>query len=157
SNIDTTLSGVISGGTTGKTVFINFATNSGANSLTLSNANNTFTGNMLLNRGVLQLNNDGAAGNAANKILVDTTSSGNGAGLPFGSSFTLNHNVETRDHSVFNTNGFDDTISGVITQNQSTTAYIITGSGSLTITGDNSTLTRPFTVAAGAKLILANS
>ena len=157
SNITTELAGVISGGAVGKSLFINFSTNSSSNVMIFSNPLNTVQGFFQLNRGVLQFNNDGAVGDAANEIVLDTTASSSGSGLRFGSAYTLHHKLALNDDSVINTNGFNVGIDSVIRNSGgNNNAVPVIGTGSLTLSGSN-TFVEPVFIVANTKLILANT
>jgi autotransporter-associated beta strand protein len=125
-----TYSGLISG-TNGLTI-------STVGPVALTNASNSFTGDVMIRGGTLIAANDGALGAASNRILMGVPLS-----LPIfqpGSSFTTSRDFLILNGGTIFTNGFDLTISGVIASTQTNgggPGLVKGGLGTLTLTGAN--------------------
>ncbi len=114
------MSGVISGGTNaGDVVF----TKTGAGTLSLTTATNTFKGNFLINGGALLIDNNARLGDAANGLTL------NGGTLQSGASITLGSG---RVISIGAAHGTINQTAGTLTLG---TAGQLTGSGNLTKLG----------------------
>ncbi|NKC47942.1 hypothetical protein HED54_03850 [Ochrobactrum anthropi ATCC 49188] len=100
---------------------------SGTGTLVLG-GDNTFTGNLHVNAGTLQISDNSNLGNPTSHLYVKD------ATLQFGDAFIMTHDL-TLDGTgaTIDTNGNDNSISGVIDGGNLTK----TGSGTLTLTGIN--------------------
>jgi len=152
------LTGVISGGTSGLQYNLvdTGVTGNHSSVLVLDNTNNSFSGNILMNRGSLAFTSDAALGNLSNAILFDTWNT-NGALRFAADNITLNSsrtitlaptgnsgNVQPVD-----VQGFTGTIAGAI---GGAGQLIKQGTGTLILTG-NETYTGATTVSAGLLLV----
>lgn len=122
----------------------------GGGTTTLTNAANTFTGDVNISRGTLAVSSDGQLGDAANDILFSAIAGSatleiDGA-VPFTTAREINLGaVEAVEGRIVVTGSatHNGTISGV-------NDLVKAGDGTLTLTGDNSgTFTGGFTVTAG--------
>ena len=129
---NSTMSGVISG--------VNLLKN-GSGILTLSGAN-TLTGSIALSAGTLSVSADNNLGASSASLALEF-----GSTLQYGSGFTSNRNVLVGQGSggIINTNGFDSTLSGVVSGSGRLTK---SGSGTLTLSGNN-TYTGGTTISGG--------
>jgi autotransporter-associated beta strand protein len=115
------LTGVISGGAAGQQFNLTDTNVSGNHNgwLSLENANNTFAGNVLLNRGTVRFTSDGALGAAGNRYRIDTWNA-NGR-LQFGAdNIVLNASrtielVTSGQQLPIDVQGFTGTVAGQIT------------------------------------------
>ncbi len=126
-----TLSGVLSGGNAGATIFLNNSASGGVAKFKVTNASNTVLGTWKLNRGALEFTSDAALGNAANDITLDVTSTNAGTGLTFGANnIALNsgRSVSLVSQTIVDTGAF----TGSSIQGQ------ITGSGNIVRRGTTS-------------------
>lgn len=152
-----TYNGLISGGTTTGTLFLNMDA-SGSNGVTLlANTGNTFSANRItVNRGVLAITGDGSLGAATNRIYLDNTSL-NG-GLRFdANNINITHPVQFNDYARIEVNGktgaeISTAISG--SAGSRGTAYTISG-GTLKLSGAN-TFYHYLDVASGGTLLVTN-
>jgi autotransporter-associated beta strand protein len=144
------LTGLISGGTAG--LQYNFAdtgvTGNHSNILVLDNANNTFAGNILMNRGTLAFTSDAALGNAG--TIVHDTWSLNGALRFDADNITINASRTINLHTIaqvmpINVQGYHGTIDSVIS---GPGTLVKQGAGTLTLTAAN-TYTGNTTISAG--------
>lgn len=108
----------------------------------LSNSTNSFTANILINRGGLRIASNGALGNLANTVTFD---SNNGADLTFLNAMTYTRATTISTATDFDTGSNAVTASGVISGGA---AFSKLGGGTLTLTGAN-TYTGTTTIAAG--------
>ena len=148
------LTGLISGGTAG--LQYNMAdtgiTGNHSNILILDNPNNTFSGNILMNRGTLGFTSDAALGNVGT-IVIDTWSL-NGQlrfdadNLTINASRTINLHTSGQIMPI-NVQGFSGTIAGVIS---GPGTLVKQGTGTLTLTNIN-TYTGNTTISAGTLTI----
>ncbi len=156
----TTFSGVISGGAATNRVTLGAGTTSNPTSVTLlTNASNSFKGEIYLGRGVLAITSNGALGDAANVINMDHGSS-NGQLRFDANNIDVTHKIQQRTTTSYNVNGFDATLSGEISLSGGTTVRggtntLGTSAGTLTITGSNLS-TSAYTIAADTKFIAAS-
>jgi autotransporter-associated beta strand protein len=143
-NSRVTLAGALSSAT-GLTTPLFFA-NVNTSGFNLTNSN-TFAGNVLLGGGFLGINADANLGNAANILTLDVTSTANG-GLEFlTTGVTVARSVVIKSATRIISNGADSsTISGVIS---GPGGIYKDGTGTLTISNPNNTVTGGVTVAAG--------
>ncbi len=89
---------------------------------------NTFTGDLHVSAGTLQISDNSNLGNPDSHLYV------NDATLQFGSDFTMTHGLTlSGTGATIDTNGNDNSISGVIDGSKLTKA----GTGTLTLTGTN--------------------
>jgi fibronectin-binding autotransporter adhesin len=164
-----TLSGQISGGYTGLTNWVDFGDSGSVGVMRLANAGNNFIGNTFVNRGVLAITSDGALGNGANILRVNSS-----PGVRFDASgINVAHalNLLTGTTlSVYGDNngdgtpdtGNDVTISGIISGTAGLVHNVTGGTniagtchGSLTLSGAN-TFDDQMIVQANTKLIAAS-
>ncbi len=114
-----TLGGVISGGNSGATLFLNNSASGGVAKFRLTNASNSVLGTWRLNRGALEFTSDAALGNAANDLTLDVTGSTAGTGLTFGANnIALNsgRSVSVVSQTIIDTGSFTgSSITGQIT------------------------------------------
>ena len=156
----TTFSGVISGGAATNRVTLGAGTTSNPTSVTLlTNASNSFKGEIYLGRGVLAITSNGALGDAANVINMDHGSS-NGQLRFDANNIDVTHKIQQRTTTSYNVNGFDATLSGEISLSGGTTVRggtntLGTSAGTLTVTGSNLS-TSAYTIAANTKFIAAS-
>lgn len=152
-----TYNGLISGGTTTGTLFLNMDA-SGSNGVTLlANTGNTFTANRItVNRGMLAITGNGSLGAATNTVFLDTTSL-NG-GLRFdANNINITHPVQFNDYARIDVNGktgaeISTAISG--SAGNRATPYTISG-GTLKLSGAN-TFYHYLEVASGGTLLVTN-
>ncbi len=137
---NSTLSGVIGG--TGS------LTQTGTGTLNLT-GNNTYSGGTNLNGGTLNLGSDNALGTGGLAMADGTTLQ---AGL---NGLAVSNNVALTGGDTYDTNGNGSTLSGVISGAGSLAVTNSTGSGSLTVTGDN-TYTGGTSINSGT-LVAANA
>jgi fibronectin-binding autotransporter adhesin len=139
-----TASGVISGA--GSLTITNGG--AGLNSLILTNAN-TYTGGTTLNDGTLSVSADNNLGNANGPLTLS------GATLRFGAAFDLSASraMNITGGATIDTNGFDSTISQVITGSGSLTKV---GAGTLALSGLN-LYSGVTTINGGALSVAANT
>lgn len=126
-----TLSGVLEGGNSGATIFLNNNASGGVAKFKVTNASNTVLGTWKLNRGALEFTSDAALGNSANDITLDVGNTGAGTGLTFGAnsiSTASGRTVSVLSSTVIDTGTF----TGSMIQGQ------ITGAGNLTRRGTTS-------------------
>jgi fibronectin-binding autotransporter adhesin len=97
----------------------------------LSNATNSFTANVLINRGGLRIPSNGALGNLANTVTFD---SNGGADLTFSNSMTYTRSTTLSTATDFDTGANSVTASGVISGASSLNKI---GSGTLTLSNSN--------------------
>ena len=145
------LTGVISGGATGQayTLLDTGVSGNHFNVLSLENSSNSFSGQVVMNRGTLAITSNAALGNANNGIRINTWNL-NGAlrfdadniTLPATRAIAL---ADGTNISPINTQAFNSTIEGIIS---GTGTLVKQGSGKLTLTGA-STSTGATTVSAG--------
>jgi autotransporter-associated beta strand protein len=156
----TTFSGVISGGAATNRVTLGAGTIANPTSVTLlTNASNSFKGEIYLGRGVLAITSNGALGDAANVINMDHGSS-NGQLRFDANNIDVTHKIQQRATTSYNVNGFDATLSGEIslaggTSVKGGTNTLGTSAGTLTVTGSNIS-TSAYTIAADTKFIAAS-
>jgi autotransporter-associated beta strand protein len=134
-----------SGQITGSATRLYLNNNQGASTnpqFILSNATNSFTANVLINRGGLRITSNGALGNLANTVTFD---SNNGADLTFVNAMTYTRATTLSTDTDFDTGANAVTASGVISGGA---AFTKIGSGNLTLTATN-TYTGATTVSAG--------
>jgi len=81
-----TLDGLLSGGNSGATIFLNNNVGGGVAKFRVTNSSNSVLGTWKLNRGALEFTNDAALGNSANDITLDVTGTNAGTGLTFGAN-----------------------------------------------------------------------
>ncbi len=145
------LTGLISGGAAGQAYTIAQTNVSGNhnNVLILDNASNSFSGQVVMDRGTLAITSNAALGNANNGIRINTWNL-NGAlrfdadniTLPATRAIAL---ADGTNLSPINTQAFNSTIEGIIS---GTGTLVKQGAGTLLLTGSN-TSTGATTVAAG--------
>ncbi|MBP7951498.1 MAG: autotransporter-associated beta strand repeat-containing protein [Verrucomicrobiales bacterium] len=137
-----TLGGVLSGGNSGATLFLNNTVGAGVARFKVTNASNTVQGKWNLNRGGLEFTSDAALGNADNDIVLDIWTDKAGTGLIFGANnLTLNPNrsvtITTGGGSVIDSGSFAGSkIDGLVTFTAGGT-MIKRGTGTLTLAGAN--------------------
>jgi autotransporter-associated beta strand protein len=109
------LDGLISGGTATSTLYVNTDTGGGSTGLfRLTNPGNTFQGKIQINRGGLAIPSDGALGDVSNSIVIDI-GTGTQIGLRFDGPVSSSRNIQLGSNKqVFDTNGNDVMLSGVI-------------------------------------------
>ncbi len=140
-----TLGGVISGGGSNTTLYLNTSL-VGDNAATFQlNGTNTFTGKTQLNRGSLSINSNASLGAAANALVIDANA---GSKLVFASGMSFTHPVTLSTTTVFE-NADPLTMSAAV---GGTAAFTKRGPGSLTTTATN-THTGAITVEAGALVV----
>jgi autotransporter-associated beta strand protein len=154
-NQTTTLSGVISGGSATGTFRVSGNGND-SSVFVLTNPNNSFTGTVSIFEGVLAVASNGALGNAANSITLNTTST-TGGGLRLDANFTggnaLARNFNFADANFVNTNGNDVEATGVVS---GTGAFTKSGAGTLVLANNANTHTGLVNVNAGSVLVNGN-
>ncbi|HEY1380876.1 MAG TPA: autotransporter-associated beta strand repeat-containing protein, partial [Gemmataceae bacterium] len=139
-----TLSGQISGGSAGQKVSFtdtSASANSPLNYFVLTNATNSFAGTVTVGHDVLAVTSDGALGNTANAINLNTNNTSRGGFRFDADSITLQASraVSVTTNSVVDTNGFNATIAGTV-GNVSGQQLIKAGAGALTLSGSANTL-----------------
>ena len=144
------LTGLISGGAAGQQYNLadTGVTGDHYNILILDNPNNTFSGNILMNRGTLGFTSDAALGNVAT-IVIDTWNV-NGQLRFDADNLTINAtraiNLHTSGNIMpINVQGYHGTVDGVIS---GPGTLVKQGTGTLVLTAANS-YTGPTTVSAG--------
>jgi len=154
-NQTTTLTGVISGGNATGTLRFS-GPGSDASTFVLTNANNSFTGTISIFEGVLAATSNGALGNAANAIALNTTTTTSG-GLRLDGDFTggnaLARNLSFLDANAVNTNGNNVDVTGVVS---SSGAFAKIGAGTLILSNNANTHTGLVNVNAGRLLVNGN-
>jgi autotransporter-associated beta strand protein len=151
-NQTVTLTGVIGGGSSFATFRVSGPADD-SSGFVLANPNNTFTGIVSIFEGFLAVASNGALGNAANSVNLNTTTTTTG-GLRFDANFTggnvLARNLNFLDTNVLNTNGNTVEVSGVVSN---TGALLKTGAGTLILSNATNTHTGAMTVNAGTLLV----
>jgi autotransporter-associated beta strand protein len=164
-----TLAGQISGGYAGLTNWVDFSDSGSVGVMRLANPANSFIANLFVNRGLLALTSDGALGNSANILRVNS-----GSGLRFDASgINLAHALNLLTSTTLNVygdnngdgtpdTGNDVTISSVISGTAGLVHNVTGGTniggtchGSLTLSGAN-TFDDQMIVQANTKLIAAS-
>ena len=148
------LTGLISGGAAGQqyNLLDTGVTGNHFNNIVLDNPNNTFSGNILMNRGTLGFTSDAALGNVGT-IVIDTWSV-NGQlrfdadNLTINASRTLNLHTSGQIMPI-NVQSFNGTIAGVVS---GPGTLVKQGTGTLTLTNVN-TYTGNTTISAGTLTI----
>ena len=141
-----TLGGTISGGGTGTILYFNNGSSGDASRVFHLSGTNTFTGSIEINRGSISIDSDAGLGPTSNALLID---SNNNAYLGFNNSFTYTHNTSSLDSTfAFNTNANNVIDTGSITTANAAYTFSKLGSGTLTLTNNN-TYTAGTIVAAG--------
>jgi len=136
------LNGIISGGATAGN---NSIVKTGAGTLQLASATNTFTGNIAIQGGVLSVDSDARLGAAASSIVITNNATfRNSSTLGTGRTLT----ISTGGGKIDVTSGATFTL-GTAGQLIGSTALTKTGLGTLSITATNSTWTGPVVVNAG--------
>lgn len=161
------LTGLITGGFTGMTNWIDVADANGGGIMRYGNPANTFTGTVSLFRGLLAITADGSLGNSANVLRLNSAS-----GLRFdAANINVLHNISLTAATTFNVFGDDNGDGLPDTANNAVISSVISGSsafsvaggtnlagtasGSLTLSGAN-TYTGAATVLPNTKLIAAS-
>ena len=121
---------IIAGNSTGAVVLNGQVTGTGrvgtSGTVFLNNSSNNFVGDINLQNGALVVASDAALGNASNRLILGTPSTG--ATFQPGSSFTTNRDFLVADGApVIFTNGFNLTINGTL----ATSPTLFTGVPSL--------------------------
>jgi autotransporter-associated beta strand protein len=123
------LSGVISGGFTGMTNWIDFGDASAIGVMRYGNPANTFLGNISAFRGLLAITADGSLGNSANVLRLNNT-----GGLRFDApGISVAHNISCTASTAFDVFGDNDGDSVTETGNSATITGIISGSTAITV------------------------
>ena len=127
-----TLSGLISGGYTAMTNWVDFGDSGSSGVMRLANTGNTFVGNIYCDRGVLAITGDGCLGNAANLVKLDQASVNGGlrfdaAGINVAHSISVNSAVSLDVYGDNNGDGVAET------GNSATISSIISGGGAITV------------------------
>lgn len=147
------LSGNITGGGAGAALFLNVSLiNDNTTSFVLS-GNNTFTGQMTVNRGVLVVGGPNALGNPANLVFHDTYNNATLGDLRFsGGSYTVPNPIQLSfaDHTLLVDGSDAINLTGTISQNGATArALNKIGTGKLTLSNASNTYAGATTVKAG--------
>lgn len=149
------LDGILSGGVSGSNLRID--TNQGAGStglVKLTNASNSFTGTIQLNRGGLAITSDGALGNSANTIFFDIGTNTQ-IGLRFDAAMSSNRNISLGNgRQIFDTVNNNVTLGGAITASGTGNLYKI-GSGVLTLNSGSNTFAN--STIAGGSIAIGNA
>lgn len=135
-----TLGGVLSGGNSGATIFLNNSASGGVAKFKVTNASNTVIGTWKINRGALEFTSDAALGNSANDITLDVTSTSAGTGLTFGAnniSLNSGRSVSVLSQTIIDTGAF----TGSAIQGQITGAGNIIRRGTTSLVPANNTTT----------------
>ncbi len=171
-NQTVTLSGILSGGNAGATIYLNNTASAGVSKLRLSNSSNSILGKWQLNRGALEFTSDAALGNPANDIVLDVTSTNAGTGLTFGANnITLNTNrsITISSTTIIDTGAFTGSrIDGAVAINgqlikrgagdltlsaaNTGSSAVLVNAGTLLVNGSMTTSANAVTVSAGATL-----
>jgi autotransporter-associated beta strand protein len=113
----------------------------------LTNAMNSFTGNVSVRLGIVGINADGNLGNAANTLVLDTGGAANGGLVFLNGGVTVARPVAVNSPARIVCNGSDsNTISGVISGSG---GIYKDGTGTLTLSNANNTVTGGVTVNGG--------
>jgi fibronectin-binding autotransporter adhesin len=158
SNQTVTLSGVISGGSTGTSAALRLAGPAdNTTTFRLTNPNNTFTGTVNVSSGTLSIAANSALGNPSNSISL-TSGFFNPGGLRFEANFTgantLNRNIFLAGGGQgIDTNGFDVDATGVFSGDGS---IVKNGAGVLTIANGANTQDGGAVVNAGTLRVNGN-
>jgi autotransporter-associated beta strand protein len=152
------LDGVISGGiAAGTTRFVwEESGSSQANVLILNNPNNTFRGVLRPQFGTLAITSDGALGNVANTVDLNSNAAATGGSLRFdANNITLAATrtviaSNTNGGASINTNGNNATINGPLTSSSTSTSFTKIGAGTLILANASNTITSAITVSGGA-------
>lgn len=129
------LAGPITGGNPAQELRFDSDAAGGTSRIRLSNPNNTFQANPIyLFRGGLIVDSDGALGDAANTLVLDTTSYNNFTGLILGSNLTLSAGRSIAVPSVtrIDSQSFTGTVSGAVTNSS---RLVKVGAGGLVFDG----------------------
>jgi len=114
-----TLDGVLSGGNSSATIFLNNNVGGGVAKFRVTNSSNSVLGTWRLNRGALEFTSDAALGNSANDITLDVTGTNAGTGLTFGANnITLNsgRSITVQSQTIIDTAAFTGSqINGAVT------------------------------------------
>ncbi len=129
----TTLSGLISGGSPDTIFYLNNNTGGNSQSLwSITNPNNSFVGVVRVNRGSLAVTSDGALGPDTNPVYFYDNP---GATLQFQYSGDFGHPIgDGQNNVVLNTEGNSVNLTGVVF---GTTGFIVQGLGTLSLAGAN--------------------
>ncbi|MGC4016301.1 MAG: autotransporter-associated beta strand repeat-containing protein [Luteolibacter sp.] len=136
------LSGVISGGGSGTTLYFDNGTSGDTARLFRLSGANTFTGKIQINRGSLQIDSDAAFGGSSNAVTYNANS---GSKLIFSNAMTYTHATTLSTATVFDTGANAVTANGVISGSNTFTK---SGTGTLTLSAAN-TWSGTTTVSAG--------
>lgn len=149
-----TLAGVISGGNIAGTTVLTWDTDGVPqnNVLRLTNANNTFRGIIKPLYGTVAITSDGALGNAANSVDLNSDASAAGGSLRFDADNITLASTRTvtstaSSLSSINTNGFTATVAGPLAGSG---AFAKIGAGTLVLSNPLNTITAAISVNAGA-------
>jgi fibronectin-binding autotransporter adhesin len=140
---NSTLSGTIS--------VVGGLTKSGGGTLTLTGTN-TYQGNTTISGGTLAVSSDVNLGAATGILNLR-----GGGTLQFLADFTSDRNVTIGPgNAIFDTNGHDATLTGAITVGSPTTEFHKIGTGTLTLTGNN-TYTGQLQILAGTLILTGDN
>jgi autotransporter-associated beta strand protein len=129
----TTLSGLISGGSPNTIFYLNNNTGGNSQSLwSITNGNNSFVGVVRVNRGSLAVTSDGVLGPDTNPVYFFDNA---GATLQFQYSGDFGHPIgDGQNNVILNTEGNSVNLTGVVF---GTTGFIVQGLGTITLAGTN--------------------
>jgi autotransporter-associated beta strand protein len=148
-----TLTGLISGGVAGSSFVWDETGSSQSNTLVLANTGNTFAGTVRVDFGTLAITSNGALGNPANALILNSNSPPQGSLRFEANNINVARTVTVSGLAAINTNGNTATISGVLAGLSDLTK---TGSGTLILSNAANTHTGAVTVAAGTLLVNGN-